>query len=69
MSQTILLKSSEVAVVCGVTKKTIANWVALYKMPCSQTAGGHRRFCRIEVLQWMNSRDMTVPTALKEEGA
>ena len=66
MTQTILLKSSEVAIICNVTKKTIANWVALYSMPCSQTAGGHRRFCKIEVLQWMNGRGMAVPEALKE---
>ena len=61
-----LLKSSEIALICQVTKKTIANWVELYKMPCSQTAGGHRRFCKIEVLQWMHTREMTVPIELKE---
>ena len=69
MPELVLLRSSELAVICCVTKKTIANWVALYDMPCSRTAGGHRRFCRIEVLQWMNGRDMKVPFELKEEGA
>lgn len=62
------LKASDLAKLCNVSKKTIHNWVERYKLPSYRTPGGHLRFDRHKVRDWLYQKEMPVPVALKDVG-
>ena len=47
---TDLLRPAEVAVLLGVSAKTVSRWADLGALPVIITVGGHRRFRRADVL-------------------
>lgn len=50
------LNLSETAALLGVHPGTVRNWSNKGKLPVHRTEGGHRRYCRDEILLWMQSR-------------
>lgn len=54
------LKASEVAVLFGVEPKTVATWQKkgkLDKVRFFKTPGGHRRFCREDIVKLMEDNE------------
>ncbi|MCD4687473.1 MAG: helix-turn-helix domain-containing protein [Anaerolineae bacterium] len=52
----------EAAEIIGVHPATIRNWAERGDLPFRRTPGGHRRFRRSDLQQWLASRRMTHPT-------
>ena len=48
-----LISTSEAAELCRVTRFTIRNWILENKLKASQTAGGHHRILRADLLSFM----------------
>ena len=62
MSETIEWVSlGEAAKVLGVHPATVRNWADRGELPFRRTPGGHRRFRRIDLLQWAASQHSTQP--------
>lgn len=51
----------EAAQIIGVHPTTIRNWAEQGKLPYRRTPGGHRRFCRTDLEQWLASNRITQP--------
>lgn len=51
----------EAAEIIGVHPATIRNWAERGDLPFRRTPGGHRRFRRADLQQWLASRRMTHP--------
>jgi len=48
----------EAAQIVGVHPATIRNWAERGDLPCERTPGGHRRFRRSDLKQWIAARPM-----------
>lgn len=51
----------EAAKILGVHPATVRNWADRGELPFRRTPGGHRRFRRIDLLQWAASQHSTQP--------
>lgn len=52
----------EAAEIIGVHPATIRNWAERGELPFRRTPGGHRRFRRADLQQWLESHRLTHPT-------
>ena len=52
----------EAAEIIGVHPATIRNWAERGELPFRRTPGGHRRFRRSDLQNWLNSNRITQPT-------
>jgi excisionase family DNA binding protein len=52
----------EAAEIIGVHPATIRNWADSGELPFRRTPGGHRRFRRADLQQWLAQRRVTLPT-------
>ncbi len=58
------LSTQEVAALISVTETTIKRWADSGTLPCSKTAGGHRKFLTKDVIQFAEAHGYTVMGAL-----
>jgi excisionase family DNA binding protein len=58
------LSTQEVAALINVTETTIKRWADSGTLPCSKTAGGHRKFLTRDVIQFAEAHGYTVMGAL-----
>lgn len=62
-----LMRPGEVAIAFRVSKRTVVRWAETGKLTVVRTPGGHRRYRRSEVLQYMEPPKPPVPpTSLYE---
>ena len=52
----------EAAEIIGVHPATIRNWAERGELPCRRTPGGHRRFRRSDLEQWLETHRAARPT-------
>ncbi|HEX3052610.1 MAG TPA: helix-turn-helix domain-containing protein [Aggregatilineaceae bacterium] len=52
----------EAAEIIGVHPATIRNWAERGELPFRRTPGGHRRFRRVDLKQWLASHRLTYPS-------
>ena len=52
----------EAAEIIGVHPATIRNWAERGELPCRRTPGGHRRFRRADLEQWLETHRAARPT-------
>ncbi len=52
----------EAAEIIGVHPATIRNWAERGELPCRRTPGGHRRFRRADLEQWLETHRTARPT-------
>lgn len=52
----------EAAAIIGVHPATIRNWAERGELPCQRTPGGHRRFRRADLQQWLEAHRLVHPT-------
>jgi excisionase family DNA binding protein len=50
--------TTEVAVLCHVTPKTVVNWIDTGKLPCMKTGGGFRKVFREELIRFMKENNI-----------
>lgn len=60
-----VLTMSEASKLCGVSLKTIANWVEQGHIKAHKTVGGHRRILREDLYKFMTLQKMPLPEAEK----
>lgn len=66
MVQRTTLTTAEVAKICEVDQKSVWQWCQTGKGPRhTKTRGGHFRFERTEVANWLARNDMRVPDELR----
>jgi predicted site-specific integrase-resolvase len=72
-----LLRSREVAMICGVRPATVARWSQEGRLACTLTPGGHRRYWQAEVRKILEAEGTALrrrrastspPGALKAQG-
>jgi excisionase family DNA binding protein len=61
--------SEEVASLCGVTRVTVADWIARDKLGVRWTAGGHRRIPRASLADFMTRQGYAVPRVVSSARA
>lgn len=61
--------SEEVAALCGVTRVTVADWIARGKLSVRWTAGGHRRIPRASLAEFMARQGYAVPRIVENPRA
>jgi excisionase family DNA binding protein len=61
------LTSTEVAAACGVSARTVGNWMRDGAIPAHRTVGGHGRVSVDDLRQFLADRGMPLPTALAGE--
>ena len=59
---------SEASKLCGVSLKTITNWIEQGHIKAHKTVGGHRRILREDLFQFMREHKIPVPDDGKEPG-
>ncbi len=62
------LTSLEIAAVCGVSTRTVSNWIREGVLAAHRTAGGHGRVSAEEVRRFLGDRGMAVPPDLAGAG-
>ena len=62
MSNSEWVSLGEAAEIIGVHPATIRNWAERGELPCRRTPGGHRRFRRSDLEQWLETHRATRPT-------
>jgi excisionase family DNA binding protein len=60
------LTSIEVAAACGVSTRTVSNWIRDGAMPAHRTVGGHGRVAVEDLRKFLTERGMPLPTGLGE---
>jgi excisionase family DNA binding protein len=63
------LTSAEVAAACGVSPRTVTNWMREGAIASHRTVGGHGRVSAEELRRFLVERRMPVPASLTGEGA
>lgn len=58
-------KSSDLCRFFSVTRETISNWVQEGKLKASETAGGHFRFMKNDVIDFIRKHNFSLPDELK----
>ena len=58
------LTSLEVAAACGVSTRTVSNWMRDGAIPAHRTVGGHGRVAVADLRKFLEARGMPVPAAL-----
>jgi excisionase family DNA binding protein len=61
--------SEEVATLCGVTRVTVADWIARGKIGVRWTSGGHRRIPRASLAEFMSKQGYALPRIVSNAGA
>jgi excisionase family DNA binding protein len=63
------LTTGEVANYCGVTVRTVINWIQKGRLPAHQLPGarGDNRISRQDLLSFMSELDMSIPDELREK--
>lgn len=54
---------------CQVTPMTVGRWIEQGKLSAFHTAGGHRRVWKKDLLAFLKTLDITVPSELKDEAS
>jgi excisionase family DNA binding protein len=62
------LTSTEVAAACGVSARTVSNWMRDGAIPAHRTVGGHGRVSLDDLKRFLAERGMPVPAALTGDG-
>ncbi len=62
------LTSVEVAAACGVSTRTVSNWIRDGAIPAHRTVGGHGRVSVDDLRRFLVDRGMPVPTDLAANG-
>lgn len=57
MSSKVYISIGQVAKLLNVSIKTVRRWAESGKLDCSKTSGGHRRFCKEDVMRIKNSEN------------
>jgi excisionase family DNA binding protein len=60
------LTSFEVAAACGVSARTVSNWIRHGSIPAHRTLGGHARISTEDLKQFLSDRQMPLPPELTE---
>jgi excisionase family DNA binding protein len=60
------LTSFEVAAACGVSARTVSNWIRHGSIPAHRTVGGHARISAEDLRQFLSERRMPMPPELTE---
>lgn len=60
------LTSVEVAAACGVSPRTVSNWIRDGAIPAHRTVGGHGRISLEDLRTFMSARGMPIPAYLGE---
>jgi excisionase family DNA binding protein len=55
-------RTSDVARALRISNQTVVNWAEKGVLPCSRTAGGHRRFLRTDVVALARQKNRIVPS-------
>jgi excisionase family DNA binding protein len=63
-----VLTVSEASKLCGVSLKTIANWIEQGHIKAHRTVGGHRRILREDLYSFMAEHKIPLPEAEKGNG-
>src|SRR5512133_194058 len=58
------LTSVEVAAACGVSSRTVSNWIRDGSIPAHRTVGGHGRVAVDDLRRFLLERGVPVPAAL-----
>jgi hypothetical protein len=59
--------AAQLAVLCGVSRRTITNWAGVRGLPHELTPGGHRRFAIQAVCDWFGAQGLAAPPLLEEQ--
>lgn len=59
------LTSLEIAAICGVSTRTVSNWIREGVLAAHRTAGGHGRVAAEEVIRFLLDRGLAVPPDLQ----
>ncbi len=63
------LTSVEVAAACGVSTRTVSNWIREGSIPAHRTVGGHGRVAADDLARFLSDRGMPLPPDLLRPGA
>jgi excisionase family DNA binding protein len=66
---TRFLTSVEVASACGVSPRTVGNWIRAGSIPAHRTVGGHARISADDLRRFLDDRHIPVPPALARPSA
>ena len=58
------LTTVEVAAVCGVSPRTVGNWIRAGSIPAHRTVGGHARIAADDLRRFLDDRHIPVPASL-----
>jgi len=58
------LTSLEVASACGVSPRTVGNWIRAGAIPAHRTVGGHARFAVDDLRRFLEDRHIPIPPSL-----
>jgi len=61
------LTSVEVAAACGVSTRTVSNWIRDGSIPAHRTVGGHGRVAADDLRRFLTDRAMPLPPDLAEQ--
>ena len=61
------LTAAQLAVLCGVTRRTVTNWATTRDLPHTATPGGHRRYNVNDVYDWYDAQGLAVPLLLEQQ--
>jgi excisionase family DNA binding protein len=59
----------EVASACGVSARTVGNWIRAGSLPAHRTVGGHARIAREDLLRFLEDRRIPIPPSLARASA
>ncbi len=62
------LKSIDVAAACGVSPRTVSNWVREGAIPAHRTVGGHGRVAVEDLRRFLSARGIPFPAQLPDTG-
>jgi excisionase family DNA binding protein len=62
-----IITISDASKLCGVSLKTITNWIEQGHIKAHKTVGGHRRILREDLYQFMKERKIPLPQNEKED--
>ena len=62
------LTTVEVAAACGVSPRTVGNWIRAGSIPAHRTVGGHARIAADDLRRFLDDRHIPVPASLAPPG-